>query len=74
MESLHMDYSTIMGLWMYDFQNILDRYAKMVEERKDEERRQNEEYEKKFGGSPDKILKQYTPQIGKMPNMKDVKL
>lgn len=70
-----MDYLTIMNLWMYDFQNILERYSKMVEERKEEEKKQNEEYEKKYQmSSPDKYLKQYTPQISKVPNMGNIKL
>lgn len=47
----------------------------MVEERKEEEKKQNEEYEKKNHiSSPDKYLKQYTPQISKVPNMGNIKL
>ena len=41
MENLHMDYQTIMNLWMYDFQNILENYSKIVEERKKEEDKNN---------------------------------
>ena len=55
-----MDYQTIMNLWMYDFQNILENYSKIVEERKKEEEKQNEEYEKKYNMSPDKYMKQYS--------------
>jgi hypothetical protein len=70
-----MDYNTIMNLWMYDFQNILENYSKMVEERKEEEKKQNEEYEKKYNMSPDKYLKQYqVPQTPKFPNLNNVKL
>ena len=70
-----MDYNTIMNLWMYDFQNILENYSKMVEERKEEEKKQNEEYEKKYNMSPDKYLKQYqVPQTPKLPNLNNVKL
>lgn len=69
-----MDYNTIMSLWMYDFQNILERYSKMVEERNEEEKKQNEEYEKNYSSSSNKILKQYTPQIPKIPNMNNIKL
>lgn len=77
MENLHMDYDTIMNLWMYDFQNILERYSKMVEERREEEKKQNEEYEKKYNMSPDRYLKQYqsqTPKTPKMPNIGNIKL
>ncbi len=75
MESLHMDYQTIMGLWMYDFQHILESYSKIVEERKEEEKKQTEEYEKKYPMSPDKYLKQYqVPQTPKIPNMNNIKL
>lgn len=74
MEKLHMGYDTIMGMWMYDFQNVLERYSKIVEERNEEEKKQNEEYEKKYGGSPDRYLKQYTPKLSKLPDMGKVKL
>jgi len=72
-----MDYNTIMNLWMYDFQNILERYSKMVEERKEEEKKQNEEYGKKY--NPDKYMQQYKntssmPKIPKAPNFSKVKL
>lgn len=72
-----MDYSTIMNLWMYDFQNILERYSKMVEERKEEEKKQNEEYEKKY--NPDKFLRQASgnssiPKVPNAPNFSKVKL
>jgi len=72
-----MDYNTIMNLWMYDFQNILERYSKMVEERKEEEKKQNEEYEKKY--NPDKFLRQTggnssIPKIPNAPNFSKVKL
>ena len=69
-----MDYQTIMNLWMYDFQNILENYSKIVEERRKEEEKQNEEYEKKYNMSPDKYMKQYSPQIPKVPNLNNVKL
>ena len=75
MEKLHIVYGTIMNLWMYDFQNILETYGKMVEERNEEEKKQNEEYEKKYGTtSPETLLKQYAPQLPKIPNMNNVKL
>lgn len=69
-----MDYQTIMNLWMYDFQNILENYSKIVEERKKEEEKQNVEYEKKYNISPDRYMKQHTPQIPKVPNLNNVKL
>lgn len=71
-----MDYGTIMNLWMYDFQNILERYSKIVEERKEEEKKQNEEYEKKY--NPDKFLKaggnSSMPKVPNAPNFSKVKL
>jgi hypothetical protein len=75
MENLHMDYATIMNLWMYDFQNILERYGKMIEERKEDEKKQNEEFEKSYPiPSPDKYLKGYGSNFPKIPNMNNVKL
>lgn len=38
-----MDYITIMNLWFYDLQNILESYSKIVEERNNEEQKQAKE-------------------------------
>ena len=75
MEKLNMGYDTIMGLWMYDFQNILERYTKMIEERNEAEKKQNEEAEKKYNLSPDKYMRQANQASNvKVPNFSNVHL
>ena len=53
-----MDYNTIKDLWFYDFQNILESYRKILEERNKEEEKQAKQqgYDKsKF--TPDSVSK-----------------
>lgn len=35
-----MDYNTLLSIWFYDFQNILDSYSNILEERNEEEQKQ----------------------------------
>ena len=37
MEKLHMQWNVIMDLYFYDFQNILQRYSKILDDRKKDE-------------------------------------
>jgi hypothetical protein len=43
MEKLHMQYDTIMGMLFYEFQNVLEAYSKILEERKEAEEKENQE-------------------------------
>jgi hypothetical protein len=40
MEKLHMQYDTIMGMLFYEFQNVLDTYSSILEERREEEEKE----------------------------------
>ena len=53
MEKLHMQYDTIMGMLFYEFQNVLETYSQILEERKEAEEKENAEN----GFDPD----DYTP-------------
>ena len=67
MEKLHMQYDTIMGMLFYEFQNILEAYSVILEERKKEEEKEYEENEHKY--SPDSMMKNAQSYMSKMPNM-----
>ena len=68
-----MQYNTIMGMLFYEFQNVLETYSTILEER-----RENEEKEYAENGfdandyNPDKIMRNaqnYMPQIPNMPKI-----
>ena len=68
MEQLHMSYDTIMGLDFYIFENILDHYTKILEERKKKEDEEMKKQEDKY--SPETAMKQqqrYMPTMPKLP-------
>lgn len=70
MEKLNMQWDIIMNLNFYDFQNILESYTRILEERK-----KAEEEESKKGGydeknySPDNMMRQAQKNMSKMPNI-----
>jgi len=68
MEQLHMSYDTIMNLDFYIFENILDHYTKILEDRKKQEDEEMKKQEDKY--SPDSMMRQqqrYMPSMPKMP-------
>ena len=70
-----MQWDVIMNLYFYDFQNILQSYAKILEDRRKEE----EDDMKKQGYddnrySPDTMMRQTQKSISKMPNISIPKL
>lgn len=70
-----MQWDVIMNLYFYDFQNILQSYAKILEDRRKEE----EDDMKKQGYdenrySPDNMMRQTQKSISKMPNISIPKL
>lgn len=70
-----MDYNTIMGLWFYDFQNIIETYNKIIEKRNEEEkqRAKDEGYDPgKY--NPDSMMKQVSKSMPKMPSINIPKL
>ena len=70
-----MPYDTIMGMLFYEFQNVLETYSQILEERREEEEKENEENglginRSKY--SPESMLKNvqnYMPKIPQMPNL-----
>lgn len=70
MEKLHMSYDTIMNLDFYIFENILEHYNNILEERKkaeDEEAKKQGYDEKNY--SPDNMMRQAQKNMPKMPNI-----
>lgn len=70
MEKLHMQYDTIMGMLFYEFQNILETYSVILEERKEEE--EKEAAENGYDPSdytPDKIMRGAQGYMSKAPSM-----
>ena len=65
-----MSYDTIMNLQFYVFQNLLEHYSAIVEERKkaEEEEAKKQGYdEKKY--NPDNMMRQAQKNMPKMPNI-----
>ena len=72
-----MQYDTIMGMLFYEFQNILETYSTILEERKEEEEKQAAE--QGFDPSdynPDKMMRNaqgymsdHMPSMPSMPSM-----
>ena len=70
MEKLHMQYDTIMGMLFYEFQNVLETYSAILEERKEEEVK--EYAENGFDPSEyssDKMMRNAQNYMSKMPSM-----
>ena len=68
-----MQYDTIMGMLFYEFQNVLESYSSILEERREEEEKEvaenGLEYDKY---SPEKMMKNaqnYIPKSPQMPNI-----
>lgn len=65
-----MQYDTIMGMLFYEFQNVLETYSQILEER-----RENEEKEAEENGintsnySPDKMMRSAQNYMSKMQNI-----
>ena len=75
MEQLHMSYDTIMNLQFYIFENLLNHYSAILEERKkaEKEEMKNQGYDEK-NYSPDNMMRQAQKNMPKMPNIQMPKL
>lgn len=65
-----MQYDTIMGMLFYEFQNILETYSQILEERKEEE--EKEAAENGFDPNdytPDKMMRSAQGYMSKTPSM-----
>jgi hypothetical protein len=78
MEKLHMQYDTIMGMLFYEFQNVLETYSTILEERREEEEKEYAEQESKYSNyTPENMMRNaqnYIPNssmsnIPQMPSM-----
>lgn len=68
-----MQYDTIMGMLFYEFQNVLESYSSILEERREEEEKEvaenGLEYDKY---SPEKMMKNAQNYISKSPQMPNI--
>ena len=68
-----MQYDTIMGMLFYEFQNILETYSKVLEERREEEEKESEKQGIDYSNySPDRIMKNAQNYMSNMPNMPNI--
>lgn len=64
-----MQYNIIMDLYFYDFQNILNSYVSILEERNEEEEKLRNNESKKYSGyNANNIMKNAQSNIPKMNN------
>lgn len=65
-----MDYTTIMNLWYYDMQNIMDNYSRILEERNEaEEKKANEQGIDTSRMNPKSIMDSAKSLMPKMPKV-----
>ncbi len=68
-----MQYDTIMGMLFYEFQNVLDTYSSILEERREEEEKEAEENGfDPSDYSPNAMMRNaqnYIPKTPPMPSM-----
>jgi hypothetical protein len=75
MEQLHMSYDTIMNLQFYIFENLLNHYSAILEERKkaEKEEMKSQGYDEK-NYSPDSMMRQAQKNMPKMPTIQMPKI
>lgn len=75
MEQLHMSYDTIMNLQFYIFENLLNHYSAILEERKkaEKEEMKSQGYDEK-NYSPDSMMRQAQRNMPKMPTIQMPKI
>ena len=70
MEKLHMQYDTIMGMLFYEFQNVLETYSQILEERREEEEKEAAENGLDPDDyTPDKMMRNAQSYMSKSPTM-----
>lgn len=68
-----MQYDTIMGMLFYEFQNVLETYSKILEERREEEEKESAENgldTSKY--TPDRMMRTAQNYMPKMPNIPSI--
>ena len=70
MEKLHMQYDTIMGMLFYEFQNVLETYSRILDERREAEEKENAENEMDYSKYiPNNIMRDAQNYMSKYPQM-----
>ena len=70
MEKLHMQYDTIMGMLFYEFQNVLETYSAILEERREEEEKEYAENEMEYSNyTPERMMRNAQNYMPKYPQM-----
>lgn len=69
-----MDYQTIMSLWYYDLENIMESYSNILEERENAEKKRAKEQGYNYNTSPKDLMNNAKSMIPKMPNLTIPKL
>ena len=65
-----MQYDTIMGMLFYEFQNVLETYSVILEERREEEEKEYDENGMNPSNfSPDKMMRNAQNYMSKPPQM-----
>ena len=65
-----MQYDTIMGMLFYEFQNVLETYSQILEERKEAEEKENAENGLDPSDyTPDKMMRSAQSYMSKSPTM-----
>ena len=70
-----MQYDTIMGMLFYEFQNVLETYSTILEERREEEEKEAAENgldTSKY--SPDKMMRDAQNRMPNMPQMSNISI
>ena len=75
MEKLHMQYDTIMGMLFYEFQNVLETYSTILEERREEEEKEAAENGLDPSNyNPDKMMRNAQNRMSNMPQMSNISI
>ena len=70
-----MQYDTIMGMLFYEFQNVLDTYSIILEERKEEEEKEAAENGIDYSKyTPDRMMRNAQNYMSNIPQMPKIEI
>lgn len=70
-----MQYDTIMGMLFYEFQNVLETYSTILEERREEEEKEAAENGLDPSNyNPDKMMRNAQNRMPNMPQMSNISI
>ena len=64
-----MQYDTIMGMLFYEFQNVLETYSSILEERRKEEEKENDDKIDYSNYSPERMMRNAQNYMSKIQNI-----